>query len=357
MSPAAIVSGVVCSGAMKTFALIAFSIAAAMAALAQNPSLGIMLPGLAGSPEKRVQVARELGATWYRPGAIQLRGDAKCDDCEAARKAGLKLGLVVRNSDSAGKASTPVTGLEDFKKRIRAVVEQEKPGLLVVEDEPENPKNFSGDDTQFLAELQTACEVAHEMKILCANGGFSSLDTANLVIADKMGRDEVSGAKFAVSTEVVRYSRPGSFNVNVFSKSVGKGSSGDDEGVKATKEYLAKHKTEIDRAKAFFQAVIKSGADRLNFHWYEVQPDNVTRVTDALYEMTDQKMKLMSDELADREPRAFAVSEKIKLALDARVAPVIWVGTDERNGSVGLVDKKGELRPAAQAFRSEAAKQ
>src|SRR5512133_2006131 len=190
-------------------------------ASAQSEHLGVTLQGLAGTPEQRIQIAKQLGASWYRPGSVLLSGVSKCDDCAAARDAGLKISLVVRNSSAANKPSNAVADATDFQKRLRAVLERDKPAMLVVEDEPEDPKNFAGTPEEYGNELQAACTVSHELKIPCANGGISSVNTGNLAINQRFASDPIDAAALALSLEFIRVHTREKFNVSVFSKRLG----------------------------------------------------------------------------------------------------------------------------------------
>lgn len=320
--------------------------------LAQNPHIGVSLQGLSGAPEQRIKVAKELGATWYRPVPVLLLGDAKCEDCEAARNAGLNISLVVRNSDAAGKPGSAVTDTADFQKKLRAVLEQEKPAMLVVEDEPEDPKNFSGTPEDYGTELRAACEAAHELKIQCANGGFNSIATANLVTDQRIATDPIDASNFALTTEILRVHIGSKLDVSVFNKRLGHDKAEQDAIIAATKQYLEKHREEIDRTRKFLVGINAAGVDRLNFHWYELQPDNVPKVLDSLHQLS--KVDLMSDEMGQKEERAFETSEKIRVALENFVWPTIWAAADGKEGAVGLVDKKGKLRSNAKGFQMEA---
>jgi hypothetical protein len=317
-------------------------------ALGQSDHLGITLPGLSGAPEHRIQVAKQLGGKWYRPDPVFLAGDAKCDDCEAARAAGLNIDLVVRNG-APGKPSTAVTNADDFKNKLRAVLGREKPAMLVVEDEPEDAHNFSGTPDDYRAELTAACEVSRSLKIPCANGGLSSVATANLVIDQRFPSDQIDAANIALSTELIRVKTGKGLNVNIFNKSVGHDKDVQEAVVKATQQYLDKQKPGIDRTRQFLVAINGVHVDRLNFHWYELQPDNVPRVLDSLHQLS--KLDLMCDGMGEKQERGFEVDEKLRQAITNYVWPTIWAGTDGREGSVGLVDKKGKLRPNASAFQ------
>ena len=336
--------------------LLACILALASLAIDKDSHLGVSLPGVGGPPEARIKIAKVLGATWYRPAAVQLLGDAKCDDCAAAQAAGLNISLVVRNS-ADGKSSAPVTDIADYQKRLRVVLERDKPSMLVVENEPEDTKSFSGTPEQYGAELRAACEVAHELKLQCANGGLNSIDIAGLTIDQRMAADPIDAADMALDTEVIRVHTHEKLNVNIFAKRVGH--VGEDDAtqqasVAATKQYLEKHKAEIERTRKFIESINGAGVNRLNFHWYELQPDNVPRVLDSLHQLS--KLDLMCDEMGQKEERAFEVSEKLRQALTNFVWPTIWAGTDGKDGAVGLVDKKGKLRANAGGFQQEAGK-
>ena len=322
--------------------------------LAQDNHLGMRLPGLSGPPQRRINVAKQLGATWYLPAPVYLNGDANCEDCEAAHAAGLNLILVVRNA-AEGKPSTPVTDPDDFKKKLQTVLERDKPAMLVVEDEPEDPKNFTGTPDDYRAELIAACEVSHSSKIPCANGGLSSANTGNLVIDQRFASDQIDAVNFGITTELTRIHTKEKFNVGIFNRGTGTDLGAASQLIERTQEYLAKHKEEIDRTRKFLDAIDEAHPDRLNFHWYEQQPDNVPKVLDTLHQLS--KLDLMCDEMGQKEQRAFEVGEKLKNALDNYVWPTIWQGTDDKDGIVGLVEKNGKLRPNATPFQMAARSQ
>ena len=124
--------------------------------------------------------------------------------------------------------------------------------------------------------------------------------------------------------------------------------------VEATRKFLDKRQHEVDWTRQFIDAIDQAKPDRLNFHWSELQVDNLSRVLDSLHELS--KLDLMCDAMAEKSERAFAIGEKIKVAIGNYVWPTIWVGTDER-GIRGLVDNKGKPRPSASAFKTEGYKE
>jgi hypothetical protein len=314
--------------------------------------IGISLAGFGKSSQQRIEVAKQLGASWYRPTPVLLgESEPICPDCRLANSAGMKLAVVVRNGGANGKASSGVGDEAVFKKKLRGVLEQYKPDLLIVEDEPDNQKeSFSGTAEEYGAELKAACEVSHSMNVRCANGGLSSKAAAGLVIDQRWKTDRIDAAKFANTIEFTRAS--GHDPLNIVVKTVGEGKSDLDAIVGAAEKYLSQNRAEIDRARAFAAVVDASGADYFNFHWLELKPDVLSKVADVLHEIS--KRPLMSDEVGQRSDRAFETGEKIRVLLDNGVRPVIWAAADGKDGVVGLVDGKGKLRPTAAAFQREA---
>lgn len=320
-------------------------------AFAQSDDLGVMLGNIMGSPQKRIEIARQLGASWYRPEPVLLgQAEPKCEDCEAARTAGLKLVLVVRNSAAPNKPSIPASDAA-FQQKLRTVLDQYKPQILVVENEPEEQQNsFAGSPEEYGAELKAACETAHAANIKCTDGALSSPDMAGVVIEELWKSDRLQASDFGIATEIVRAKGSGS-SFSVLGRTIG-GDNGQQEAIlKATGIYLEKHRAEIDRARAFLMAVAGANADYANFHWYELRPEEITTVLDILGRLN--KRPPMTDEVGQTEERPFETGEKIRLLRAAEVRPVIWAGIDGK-GTVGLVDKNGNLKANGQAFRKAA---
>lgn len=323
---------------------------------AQAPDLGVMLGNIAGSPQKRIEIAKQLGAGWYRPEAVLLESkEPRCDDCEAARAAGLKIVLVVRNAEEARKASVPPGDVAAFQQKVRDVVQLYKPEIVVVEDEPEDEKrSFAGTPEEYAIELKAACNAVHATGAKCANGAVSSEAIGGVAIDELDKRDPDEAGSFAIATELVRTKAYGS-SISVFGR--GKEIGAKAEQLKAIREavssYLVKHRQEIDRARAFLMAGASAGTDYANFHWYELRPEEITTVSDVLARLN--KHPQMSDEMGQREERAFETGEKIRVLREAGVNPIIWNGVDGKD-IVGLVGKDGKIGTNGRAFQSAAQK-
>lgn len=324
----------------------------ASSAFAQSNDLGVGLDTVGGSPQKRIEIAKQLGANWYRPEPVLLGvAEPKCDDCEAAKAAEMKLVLVVRNAALANKPSAPVSHLPEFRQKLRGVIERYRPAIVVVEDEPENQKeSFSGTPEEYGAELQAACDVVHAAAIQCTDGGLSSPDIAGVVIDELWKTDKLQAGDFGIATEIVRAKGTGSA-FSVLGRTMGGNQSQQEAIQKATQTYLEKHRAEIDRARAFLLAASGANADYANFHWMELKPEEITTVLDILGRLN--KRQPMTDEMGQTEERPFETGEKIRILREAGVTPIIWNAIDGK-GNVGLVDKNGKIRPNGQAFQRAA---
>jgi hypothetical protein len=334
----------------RTFVLL---LLVAGTAVAQSPDLGVMLGNIAGSPQRRVEIAKELGASWYRPEAVLL-GEAEpmCADCSPASAAGLKLVLVVRNSTAGDKASTPATEQAAFQQKIRDVLDRYKPEIVVVENEPEDKNSFAGTPEEYGAEVKAACDVAHSAKLKCTDGALGSANMAGVVIDELWKTDKLEASDFGIATEIVRAKSPGT-TFSVLGRTMGGQQNMQETIEKSTASYLEKHRAEIDRSRAFLLAGASAGTDFANFHWYELKPEEVSTVLDILGRLN--KRPQMTNEVGQTEERAFETGEKIRILLEAGVRPVIWAGMDGKD-KVGLVDKKGNLRPTGKAFQMVAQK-
>lgn len=335
---------------------IVFFVFCSSIAFAQAPDLGVMLGNIAGSPQKRIEIARQLGASWYRPEAVLLAAtEPRCDDCQTARAAGLKLVLVVRNAADAKKPSTAPADGAAFQQRLREIVNLYKPLIVVVENEPEDQKRwFAGTPEEYGMELKAACDAIHAAGAKCANGAVSSESMGGVVIDELQKRDPDEAGSFAIATELVRTKAYGS-SISLLGR--GKEIGGKAEQLKAIREavssYLAKHSQEIERARAFVMAGASAGTDYANFHWYELRPEEITTVSDVLARLN--KHPQMTDEMGQREERAFETGEKIRILREAGVNPIIWNGLDGKD-VVGLVAKDGKIGTNGRAFQAAAQK-
>ncbi|MGC8916905.1 MAG: hypothetical protein ACP5NF_08005 [Thermoanaerobaculum sp.] len=145
-----------------------------------NP-FGVMLPSQVVRAPGGIEVAKTLGAVYFRPSAVFLdEWQGSCPECDIGQNAGLRLVLTVR-ANGRGQATSPPTDLVTYGKTLGQVLETYRPALLVVENEENSRLFYTGSPEDYAAELRAACEVAHAKGIPCTNGGLVSTLVALLV--------------------------------------------------------------------------------------------------------------------------------------------------------------------------------
>ncbi len=144
-------------------------------ATGQNP-LGLMLPSQRVRSPGGVQVAKTLGAIYYR--LYEWKGT--CPECEITLKTGWKFVLTVRNT-GRGQATSSPRDLVAYQRTLPQVLDTYRPAVLVVENEENSALFYTGTPQQYAAQLKAACRVAHQKGIPCTNGGPVSLLVARLV--------------------------------------------------------------------------------------------------------------------------------------------------------------------------------
>ncbi|MCL6507512.1 MAG: hypothetical protein K6T59_10835, partial [Bryobacteraceae bacterium] len=146
----------------------------------ENP-FGVMLPSQLVRSPGGIQVARTLGAVYFRPSSIFLdEWNGTSPECDIALKAGLKLVLTVR-ANGRRQATSPPSDLAAYQRTLRQVLDKYRPAVLVVENEENSALFYSGTPGEYAAQLKAACQVAHDKGIPCTNGGLVSTLVALLV--------------------------------------------------------------------------------------------------------------------------------------------------------------------------------
>lgn len=144
-----------------------------------NP-FGVMLPSQLVRSPGGIEVAKTLGAVYYRPASIFLdQWNGTCMECDIAAGAGLQLVLTVRNSGPG--PTVPPRDLAAYQSTLGQVLDRYRPALLVVENEENSALFFTGTPEEYAVLLAAACRVAHSKGVRCTNGGLVSTLVALLV--------------------------------------------------------------------------------------------------------------------------------------------------------------------------------
>lgn len=286
----------------------------------ENP-FGVMLPSrLARTPEG-MRLAKDLGAVYLRPESVFLsRRDGTCSTCDAARGAGLRLVLTVRNDGP--EATAPPRDLAAFRRALEAVLDRYQPAVLVVENEENSALFYAGTPQEYAAELAAACQVAHRKGIPCANGGLVSSLVALLVYDHYLENGQRAKA--------------GDFAARAF------------EAPQRRLLGSPASRAQIAKGKALLSAYRDAGADFVNFHWYVADPRALEEAFAYLKAQTG--LPVITNEVGqftDDPRQTTAVMAKI---VELGLPVAVWLGLDGPKAR-GLVDPDGRLRPTGEAFR------
>ena len=112
------------------------------------------------------------------------------NECRKANEAGLENVLTVRNIIRPGKPSRPPKNIKKYKEKLDNIIENCQPSIIAIEYKETSDKNYLGTATKYRKQLKAACEVAHNRKIKCTNGGFPSDILAIAVYAEYIKNDQ-----------------------------------------------------------------------------------------------------------------------------------------------------------------------
>jgi acetyl esterase/lipase len=282
----------------------------------------------------RIALIKALGVTYFRPWYVTVEGwSGACYDlgCDLGPNAGLKLILTIRNnvSDAPPFATTPAKDGAAYRRTVSEILTRYHPQVLVVENEEDTAQYWAGTPEQYAAELKAACQVAHDQKIPCTNGGLSSKTTALLVWADYIDHQQfteacnfVQRASAELVPDLCRFTA-----INHLSAS-------DQAAVATGRKLLELYKS--------------TGQDYLNLHWYIPDKAALSEAVNYLKRVTS--LPVMSNELGQYDQTPDAAQKLLSAALDLKFPYAIWFSLD-RNTVQALQNADGSLRPNGQAFR------
>ncbi len=294
----------------------------------KNP-FGVMLPVNSISIPKRIEIARELGVSFYRPNDIQPV-NLNCPECDAAKNAGLKLILTVRNGEGARTQATPPKDKQAYKNFISEVLDRYKPYLLVVENEQNSSLFYNGTAEEYLEELKLACEVAHLKGFKCADGGIVN----SLVIMLVANEYEKQGKPKMADLYLKKALDPENYRKIVSSKNT------------------SIYKNQIETGTKLLEGYKKAGADYANFHWYSSSSEAFEEAVLFLRKKTGLPLitNEMGQQKSDDPTVVTSLMEKV-VKLDLPIA--VWFSADIPifGQARGLVDANGNLKENGLAFK------
>ncbi|MBF0408364.1 MAG: hypothetical protein HQM10_13520 [Candidatus Riflebacteria bacterium] len=293
----------------------------------ENP-FGIMISGV--GVEKRLEIARNLGVTLYRPGVAIFTEtwNGRNEECEAALKAGLKLVLTVRNGKGPGKPCTPPANIAEYKKTLGQILEKYHPEVLAIENEENSQQLFySGSPEDYLKQLKAAVDVARQHGVKCTNGGLVCRLVA-LLMAEKY-REEGNVMK---AEEILKQALD------------------ERKYRKALNTPLAK--SQIARGRTLLAGYKTTGIDFVNFHWYIPNAFLLKEAIAFMRQSTD--LPVILNELGQQKSTDPAEVETLmNVIVQEKVPLAVWFSTDINAFAEarGLIESDGTLRPNGIRFQ------
>ena len=303
------------------------------AATGANP-FGVLLGADGIDDQYRVELAKALGVSYFRPWYVNLEAwNGACYDlaCDLGPNAGLKLILTARNNvdEAPPFATTPPPDGAAYRRNLSDVLTRYQPEVLVVENEEDSAQYWSGTPEQYGALLKAACQVAHDQKIACANGGLSNKTLALLVWADYIEQQQITEAcSFVQRTAAVLAPDLCRFS--------------------AVDHLSVEDQAALNTGRKLLDLYKSSGQDYLNFHWYAPDKSAFSEAVNYLRRVTN--LPVMSNELGQLDQSPEAVQKLLSAAAELKLAYAIWFSLD-RDPAVALQNEDGSLRPNGQAFR------
>ena len=287
----------------------------------QNP-FGVMLPSRLVRSPGGIEVAKTLGAVYFRPSSIFLdKWNGTCPECEIALKAGLKLLLTVR-ANGQGQATSPPRDLAAYQRILSQVLDTYRPAVLVVENEENSALFYTGTPEEYASELKAACEVAHARGIACTNGGLVSLLVASLVHDHYLESGQTAAARdFAARAFTPRERR--------LLKS-------------------PKAQEQIRKGKALLASYRAAGADYVNFHWYIADPRALAEAVTYLKAQTG--LPVLTNEIGQHTDDPDQTKAILSKVVELKLPIAVWFSVDAPKARA-LVNPDGTLRPTGEAFK------
>lgn len=291
----------------------------------ENP-FGLMLGATGLSIDERIAIVVDLGARYFRPNAVIAEGfNGQCGECETATAAGLKLVLTVRANGGGGyQPTSPPSDIAAYKQSIGAILDAFSPHILVVENEENSSLFYTGTPAEYGAELAAACEVARAAGVLCTNGGMVSKLAALLVYHHYKDSGDTAAAD--------------SFAKRAFEPA----ERGKIDGPQAMEQVAV--------GRDLLVAYGASGADFVNFHWYE--SDSPALAEAVAFFRAGTGMPVMTNEIGQQnEQTPETVIGHMTKILELGIPYAVWYSVVGSPQAEALINEDGTLRSNGEAFQ------
>jgi hypothetical protein len=294
----------------------------------KNP-FGVFLSPRVFDVDTRVRIAQELGVRYFRGFPALVPGwNGQCDECGPVHDAGLDFVLSIRNTSNEQSPAGPVSDFATYKKTVGDMLDQYKPALAVVENEEDVPRYFSGTADQYAAELKAACEVAHQHKVKCANGGITYTGVTWLTYQHYVDAGETDKAQ-SFAQRGLDPSQQSRLN--------------SPQGQQLIREI-------VDHVMCLISHYKDAGIDYMNIHWYLPDAGAFQEVVQYMQQLTG--LPVVTNEIGEQRTEDPNIVKGLLQAIVALKMPIgVWFSSDI-GFARGLVNPDGSIRSNGSAFAS-----
>lgn len=327
---------------------------AAFCLLLLGPADGISAPGagrtrigiFTGGRPTDIALGHALGVRYAREIlAINGTDPRQLAHIREAKAAGFTLNIQFNNlapSPDSRARSGPVIDDAAYESALAADLDATHPRLVTIQNEEDGLQFWNGTPQDYLHELTDAVHVAHAKGYEISNGGLS----VGGVLLAYWHYLWSSGQRAAADAFARSSLGPGVFR----SASI----AGDlPNGADPRRPILARTpllRNKLARVEALIAGYRASGIDYINFHWYEIGPDNLQAVATWLSQTTG--LPAICNEMGQDSNSPETVDALLGMSENLHLAWVIWFAIDGKGPAVGLANQGAALRANGQAFRA-----
>jgi len=279
--------------------------------------------------EERIRLAQEMGVRYFRsyPALVPV-WNGQCSECSAVQAAGLQFILTIRNTANLGSAAGSISDIEGFKRAVGEILDQYKPALAIVENEEDVPRYFTGTADDYISELRTVCELAHQRGIKCANGGITYTGVTWLTYQHYVDAGQLSEAQ--------------SFSLRGLDR-------GQQSRLSSPQGQQVAQQV-VDHEMSLVTHYKDAGADYMNIHWYPADAGAFMESVQYFEELTG--LPVISNEIGQQHSTdPGAVTAMLNAIVELKMPIAVWFSSDSGFAD-GLVDPDGSLRSNGSAFAS-----
>ena len=232
-------------------------------AVTESTKFGSLVNGVDG--DIRIAVSQKMGVGYVRDGIVLDSYNGKAPLIDDYVSNGFK--VLLNLTYTGKKPATYPTDMVKYKSLLQKVLNDYKPEVAVIENEPINESYYMGPITDYINEVKTAVDVCHSYGVKVSDGGLHTGMVCILVYKDYVNRGLQSKANdFANRALTSQYLKAAQ----------GKGTS--DINVK------------LDKTKQQIDAFKNIALDYVNFHWYQptsLSPNDNTASQGVVKEIAD----------------------------------------------------------------------